>query len=293
MEMVKLGATPHIVSFLGLGCSRLGSTLSSNTRREDAKVVEHALDAGINFFDTANIYGQGESERILGDVIRAHHAKVVIATKAGQYYSKADKLGVLLKSPIRKIARVIPSVQRRLGDRRRQALPRRFEPQYLQQQLEGSLRRLRIESVDIFYLHSPSASHFHDGQLADGMREMKLRGHMKSWGVSCDSLTDALELLGLVRPDVLQIPFSEEILCSHPTLDAYLSGGGAVVAREILLKMAVPRTVDDIRDSWVHAARLPQVNALLCGTANTDHLRQNISATLQGLAERRAIAAVE
>src|SRR5262249_46569427 len=70
---------------LGLGCDRLGSVLGIDGP-DAARLVDAAFESGIRFFDTANIYGQGESERILGCALRHHGKHVTIVTKAGHYF---------------------------------------------------------------------------------------------------------------------------------------------------------------------------------------------------------------
>src|SRR5689334_12084652 len=79
-------------SVLGLGCARLGSLTASSTRRESLSLIAAAANAGITLFDTADIYAQGESERLLGEALRSTDARVV--TKAGQRYTFPQ--GILL-----------------------------------------------------------------------------------------------------------------------------------------------------------------------------------------------------
>jgi aryl-alcohol dehydrogenase-like predicted oxidoreductase len=78
------------VSVLGLGCARLGSLTAARTRRESLLLIAAAANAGITLFDTADIYGQGESERILGEALKSVDACIV--TKAGQRFSLAKSV---------------------------------------------------------------------------------------------------------------------------------------------------------------------------------------------------------
>lgn len=107
------------VSVVGLGCNNFGWRIDANA---SAAVVNAALDAGVNFFDTADVYGDGQSEEFLGQALADHRREAVIATKFG---SKMDEA--------------------RQGAR----------PGYVRQAVEDSLRRLRTDRIDLYQLHRP------------------------------------------------------------------------------------------------------------------------------------------
>jgi aryl-alcohol dehydrogenase-like predicted oxidoreductase len=107
------------VSVVGLGCNNFGGRLDAEAT---ARVVQAALDAGINFFDTADIYGGTKSEEYLGLALRGRRDQVVLASKFG-----------------------IP-----LDDHRRGASPR-----YVKRAVEDSLRRLDTDRIDLYQLHRP------------------------------------------------------------------------------------------------------------------------------------------
>ncbi len=107
------------VSVVGLGCNNFGRRLNE---RETATVVNAALGAGINFFDTADIYGGGRSEEFLGRALRDRRDRVVIATKFG--------------SPLK-------------------GQGKGAKPAYVRKALEASLRRLGMERIDLYQLHEP------------------------------------------------------------------------------------------------------------------------------------------
>ncbi len=122
----RLGRSGLTVSTLGLGCNTLGVTVPSD---EVAGVVAAALDAGITFFDTADVYGAtpGQSEELLGAALRGQRADVVLATKFGM-----DAHG--LNGPDWGAR----------GSRR-----------YIRRAVEGSLRRLGTDHVDLYQMHAP------------------------------------------------------------------------------------------------------------------------------------------
>ncbi|MBD0328612.1 MAG: aldo/keto reductase [Thermoleophilia bacterium] len=122
MEQRRAGDSDLRVSVVGLGCNNFGRRLDLEGTRA---VVEAAIDAGINHFDTAEAYGDGESERFLGEILRGRRERVVIATKFGRGPGAVD--GVTPR-----------------GGR-----------EYLRKALEGSLARLQTDYVDLYYYHAP------------------------------------------------------------------------------------------------------------------------------------------
>ena len=81
MQIKKFGKTDLVVSELGMGCSSLGGGLYHGDRREALETLRAAFEAGITFYDTADNYSQGESERLIGETFRDKRKDVVIATK--------------------------------------------------------------------------------------------------------------------------------------------------------------------------------------------------------------------
>jgi aryl-alcohol dehydrogenase-like predicted oxidoreductase len=117
METRRIGSLE--VSAVGLGGNNFGTRLDYFAT---AAVVETALDAGITFFDTADIYGRGRSEEFLGSLLASHRSRVVIATKFGMS----------------------------MGEGRQGA-----SPDYVRRAVEDSLRRLRTDHIDLYQLHRP------------------------------------------------------------------------------------------------------------------------------------------
>lgn len=130
MEYRQLGRSGLTVSLVGLGCNNFGGAQSSEhvaaygalDLEQTRAVVDAAFDAGITFYDTANIYGKGGSERFLGEILKDRRDAVVIATKWGG----GEPAGVAW------------------GSRR-----------YIRQAVEGSLRRLGTDFIDLYQLHWP------------------------------------------------------------------------------------------------------------------------------------------
>lgn len=128
MEYRRLGESGLVVSALGYGANNLGRAGTKTADQEGADaIVNAALDAGITYFDSANVYGSyyGQSEELLGEALGDRRDEAVIATKFGMPRSK-------------------PGEKRARGGRR-----------YMMAALEGSLRRLGTDYIDLYYYHSP------------------------------------------------------------------------------------------------------------------------------------------
>ena len=117
MEKRKIGSLE--VSLVGLGCNNFGWRIDANG---SAAVIDAAIDSGINFLDTADLYGAGQSEEYLGRALKGRRDKVLIATKFGM----------------------------KLGDGKEGA-----KPSYVRQAAEDSLRRLNTDHIDLYQLHQP------------------------------------------------------------------------------------------------------------------------------------------
>jgi aryl-alcohol dehydrogenase-like predicted oxidoreductase len=125
MRYTQLGRTGLQVSVVGLGCNNFGTRAMYGGLDADASaaVVSAAVDAGITFFDTADVYGDGDSERFVGEVVKGVRDDVVLATKFGSKFGGSPNYGVPY------------------GSRR-----------YLRRAVEGSLRRLQTDRIDLYQL---------------------------------------------------------------------------------------------------------------------------------------------
>lgn len=121
----KLGRGGPMVSAIGLGCMGMSDVYGGRDEAESIATLERALDLGITFFDTADVYGPHTNEELVGRVLRDHREKVVLATKFG-----------LIRDPDK------PRFDEVNG-----------RPEYVRAACDASLRRLRIEVIDVYYLH--------------------------------------------------------------------------------------------------------------------------------------------
>lgn len=261
------------ISRLGLGCSRIGSFNNPLPDRDALRLVQSALDMGVRVLDTSNVYGQGDSERVIGRALKGRRDDAFVVTKCGMSFSPRMYLLLPLKPLLRPLLR--PLLARRSGGggaasgvataQRAAALRRSFAPSALTASLEGSLRRLGLEDVDALLLHSPDAAALADPAIAATLARLKQAGRVRHFGVSCDdadSLHAALAMPGLT---MLQLPWP---LVADGQANALAERGLVVQVREVIrLQPALAPEVAVAR-----ALSTAGVGTVLVGTHSQAHL---------------------
>lgn len=164
MQYRKFGNTDLVVSEIGFGAWAIGGgAMIGNTAigwgdADDTisiNAIHSALDAGINFFDTADIYGLGHSEELLGKTI-GNKTDIIIATKVGNV-SRNDRFTV------------------------------DYSKEYILASCEASLKRLERESIDFYQLHSARIQHLQTGECIAAMQQLEQQGKIKHWGISLNT----------------------------------------------------------------------------------------------------------
>jgi aryl-alcohol dehydrogenase-like predicted oxidoreductase len=124
MQYRRLGKSSLVVSALGLGCMGMSQSYGEPDDKESIATLNHAIDRGITFLDTADMYGNGANEELLAPVLATRRNEVILATKFGN-----------VRAPDGRYLKVNGT------------------PEYVQSACEASLRRLKISTIDLYYLH--------------------------------------------------------------------------------------------------------------------------------------------
>jgi aryl-alcohol dehydrogenase-like predicted oxidoreductase len=162
-----LGRSDIRVSALGLGCWAIGGPFWKNGQPvgwgqvnddESVRAIQHALELGVTFFDTAAVYGCGHSEKVLGKALARHRDRVVIATKFGQVFDEET----------------------------RQVKGYDTCPEQIHLDCEASLRRLNTDRIDLFQLHVKDLAAGHALMVRDTLEDLVLEGKIRFYGWSTD-----------------------------------------------------------------------------------------------------------
>ena len=164
MQYRKFGSTDLLVSEIGFGAWAIGGgAMIGNTAigwgdADDTvsiTAIHAAMDAGINFFDTADIYGLGHSEELLGKTI-GDKKEIIIATKVGNV-SRNEKFTV------------------------------DYSKEYILKACEASLKKLKRNVIDYYQLHSARIIHLQNGECIEAMQQLKQEGKIRYWGISLNT----------------------------------------------------------------------------------------------------------
>lgn len=186
MRYVEFPAGSHggasKVSVLGFGCSAL---MGRAGRRESLAALSAAMDAGVNFFDTARSYGYGQSESLLGEFLHVNRRETIISTKFGIMPAANMRFKQKLKPIARAVVRRIPAMRSlartaAVGS----FVPVQFSIEVLRESFHTSLRELRTDYVDILLLHAAPVSVLHQHDLLEAMERLVTEGKVRMAGIS-------------------------------------------------------------------------------------------------------------
>jgi aryl-alcohol dehydrogenase-like predicted oxidoreductase len=211
MRYRKLGSTGIEVSEIGFGAWGIGGNnkgavaYGAIDEAEARRSILAAVDAGVNLFDTSDFYGYGHSETTLGDTLKPHRERVLLATKCGM----VDSLG-----------------------------NQNFNSDHIRRSLESSLRRLNTDYVDLYQLHSPPIEVVaQDERIIETLEQLKQSGKIRTYGISVRSPEDGVRAVREFGFGCLQANFN---LIDQRMIDCGLaelceSRGAGIIARTPLV----------------------------------------------------------
>jgi len=237
MKFNDFGQTGMRVSEIGFGGSRIGGFFAGTNSGDEARsVLLAALDAGINFFDTADMYAQGESESLIGSAFRGRRSEVIIATKGGYCLPARRSLLKRIKPLVRPLVNALGLRRARLPSGFSGALSQDFSSAYLARALEAGVKGLECEYVDLYQLHSPGTAFMQSGAFGDALQvlaRMQREGKLRHFGVATEVPEDAPFCLEAPGISSVQLGFGllDPEALDKGTLAAASARGLAVIAR--------------------------------------------------------------
>jgi len=201
MKQRVFGPTGRSVGEVGLGCWQLGGADWGDVSDEQAmQTLQAAVDHGVDFFDTADVYGSGRSEELIGKFLKTATADIYVATKLGRGSDPG--------------------------------WPGNFTRDAIRAHTEASLRRLGVDALDLTQLHCIPTEVMAQGDVFEYLRELKTEGKIRAFGASVESMDEALICLEQQGLASLQIIFN--IFRQKPIgtlFDRAQSAGTAIIVR--------------------------------------------------------------
>jgi aryl-alcohol dehydrogenase-like predicted oxidoreductase len=183
MKYREFGRTGWQVSEIGFGAWAIGSAWGEVPEDDALAALHAAIDKGVNFIDTADVYGDGRSERLVAKLLKARTERIYVATKAGR--------------------RLDPHV------------PEGFNRQNLSAFVERSLRNLEVETIDLIQLHCPPTQVYYIPEVFGILDDLVKMGKLRHYGVSVEKVEEALKATEFPNVQSVQIIFN--IFRQRPT----------------------------------------------------------------------------
>ena len=176
MQYRDFSNTGWKVSEIGLCCWAIGSEWGDVTATDARGVLKTSLDNGVNFFDTADVYGDGRSEKFVGELIKSTSEKIFVATKAGRRLSPHTPEGYNLNN--------------------------------IEKFIDRSLTNLGVDCIDLLQLHCPPSEICPKKETYEMMDELVKLGKIANYGVSVEKVSEAMDVIQFPNVKSIQIIFN-------------------------------------------------------------------------------------
>ncbi|SLN61876.1 aldo/keto reductase [Oceanibacterium hippocampi] len=248
MKQRPFGNTGISVSELALGTSPLGGGIFYRDDREALAVLQAAHDAGINYFDTGESYGNGLHEELLGQAFGTCRDRVVIASKGGIRMTALGKFLLKIRPLMAPAKGLLQRHRRAIGIFRDRHKRYTFRPEDVRTSLEGTLRRLKSDYVDVYQYYNASESLFARDDAFDVMERFKAEGKIRFGGATVVKIDTAFAGLRHQAMDCIQVPvnFLEQVAVQR-FLPLAMESGVAVIGRSPLASGFLTDTTGHIK----------------------------------------------
>ncbi|MFQ3545670.1 aldo/keto reductase [Halobacillus rhizosphaerae] len=176
MKYNQLGQTDLNISELSFGTWAIGGSWGTTNDEESLSALHKAMDHGVNFFDTADVYGMGHSEKLLAQATKGKEAEIHIASKFCRQGDIHD--------------------------------PATYSKEQVSKYLEDSLQRLNRDHLDLYQIHCPPLEILKDGSVFDVLEDLKKQGKIRYYGVSVETVEEGLYVLENTKASALQVIFN-------------------------------------------------------------------------------------
>lgn len=253
MKQRVFDGTAVSVSEIGLGAWQLGGTEWGDVSEDDAlETLRAAAENGINFFDTADVYGLGRSEELIGKFLRQWPERIFVATKLGRFPEPG--------------------------------WPQNFSLAAVRDHTEASLRRLGLEALDLTQLHCIPIEVLRQGEIFESLRILKQEGKIKNFGVSVESMEEAL--VSLEQPDLTSLQIIFNIFRQKPIAALF----DRAQAQNVALIVRLPLASGLLSGKYTKETKFPKADHR---TFNRDGESFNVGETFAGLPFEKGVDLVD
>ncbi len=177
MKYRKFGSLDWNVSEIGLGCWQIGADWGNVSEEKANEVLQSSFENGVNFFDTADVYGDGRSEKLVGNFINSISERIYVATKAGR--------------------RINPHVANGYYDK-----------DLMESFVDRSLSNLNIETIDLLQMHCPPTEVYSSDNTFEMLDYLVGKGKIQNYGFSVETVDQALECIQKPNTKSIQVIFN-------------------------------------------------------------------------------------
>ena len=176
MQYRELGRTGYKVSAISFGAWAIGGTWGKVEDSESLAALHKAIDLGVNFIDTADVYGDGRSERLIGQVLKDRSEEIIVATKAGRRLDPHTSSG--------------------------------YNRENLTAFINRSLKNLDLEALDLLQLHCPPTEIYYMPEVFNILDDFSQQGKIRNYGVSVEKVEEAIKAVEFPNVKTVQIIFN-------------------------------------------------------------------------------------